>query len=394
MSFLERMKNRREKKGSAAIFLGSMDEFNQICCGEYTPLDQNPDIVAACRAIADPISTMTIQLLANTESGDIRIKNELSRKVDIEPWRYATRKQWMDAIVMTLLLYGKGNSVVFPTFRNGLIDDLEPISASRVSFESKDDGYRILIDGVSYRPEDLLHFVHNPNRRHPWKGDGTTVLLKDVAKNLDQAEKTKNAFMSSKWKPSMIISVDALVEEFSSPEGRKKLLDEYIKTNSQGEPWLIPANQFKVEQVRPLSLSDLAINDSVTLDKKTVASIVGVPPFVLGVGEFKEDEWNNFVNTKIYAIAKEIEQELTKKLLISEKMYWKFNIASLYAYDLKATADVYQNFYVRGLATGNEVRDKVGMQPLDGLDELVVLENFIPLNRIGDQKKLNPESDE
>ena len=44
----------------------------------------------------------------------------------------------------------------------------------------------------------------------------------------------------------------------------------------------------------------------------------------------------------------------------------------------------------RGVATGNEWRDRVGMQPLDGLDELRILENYIPADMIGNQAKLVP----
>ena len=45
----------------------------------------------------------------------------------------------------------------------------------------------------------------------------------------------------------------------------------------------------------------------------------------------------------------------------------------------------------RGWVTGNEARDTIGMSPKDGLDELRVLENYIPNDMSGLQKKLNQE---
>lgn len=386
MNLLKRFKKRSQGQVAAVI------DWDDIICAGYTRLSDCPEIVAGVRTIADLISSMTIHLMSNTDDGDIRIVNELSRKVDIDPCKNMTRKTWMDYIVMNLLLYGKGNSVVLPQTKDGILDDLRPIPASKVTFEGNSYEYNIKIDQKPYSPESVLHFVYNSDENYPWKGKGITTSLKDVADNLKQAAKTEKEFMSSKWKPSIIVKVDGLTEEFASPEGRAKLLESYFETNKAGEPWLIPSEQFAVEQVRPLSLADLAIDKTIELNKKAVASIIGVPSFVLGVGTYTDSEWNHFVSSKIMPIAQIIQQELTKKLLLSPKWYWKFNMASLYAYDIKTLADVYSNLYVRGIVDGNEVREKMSMSPREGLSELVVLENYIPLSMIGDQSKLKGEN--
>lgn len=381
------------KKRNAGQIAAVVDWDDAICSG-YRQLSDCPEIVAGVRTIADLISSMTIHLMSNTDNGDIRIVNELSRKIDIDPCKNMTRKTWMDFIVMNLLLYGKGNSVVIPITENGILSDLKPIPAAKVSFTGDAYNYSVKIDQKTYEPDTILHFVYNSDENYPWKGKGITASLSDVAETLKQAGATKKDFMKSKWKPSIIVKVDALTDEFASPKGRAKLLNSYFNTTKAGEPWLIPAEQFQVEQVRPLSLADLAIDKSVEFDKKTVASIIGVPAFVLGVGTYSNDEWNNFISAKIMPIAQVIQQELTKKILISTKWYWKFNMASLYAYDIKTLADVYSNLYVRGIVDGNEVRDKLSMSPREGLSELVVLENYIPLSMIGDQSKLKGENDE
>ena len=194
--------------------------------------------------------------------------------------------------------------------------------------------------------------------------------------------------MESKWKPSVIVKVDALTDEFSNPTGRQKLLKSYVESADVGEPWLIPAEQFQVEQIKPLSLADLAISDTVELDKRTVAAILGVPPFLLGVGEYNKDAWNNFVQNTLKPICLTIQQELTKKLIVSEKMYLKFNVLSLLDWDIKTIASVFGDLADKAIVTPNEVRDRLGLNQLDGLDELRILENYVPLDRIGDQKKL------
>lgn len=370
-----------------AVWLSDGDT---LACAGYTNLADNPEIMTACHKIAELIGSLTIHLMANTEKGDQRIINELSRKIDIDPEMHMTRTTWMQAIVMNLLLYGKGNSIVVPHTYNGYLQNLEPISADRVSF--KYIGYRdykVMVDGKERSPDNLLHFVFNPDKTYLWKGKGLTVCLKDLADNLKQAAKTEKGFMESKWKPSVIVKVDALTEEFSNPIGRQKLLDSYVKSANVGEPWLIPAQQFDVEQVKPLSLADLAISDTVEINKRTVAAILGVPPFLLGVGEYNKEAWNNFIQNTIKPICISIQQELTKKLIVSEKMYLKFNVLSLLDWDIKSIYEVFGGLADKGIVTPNEVRDRVGMTQLEGLDTLRILENYIPVDDIGNQKKLN-----
>lgn len=364
-----------------------------ICITGYTSLDKNPEIMTACHRIAQLIGSITIHLMNNKENGDIRIVNELSRLIDINPMPTMTRSHWMEAIVMNLLLYGEGNSIVWPHTWDGLLRSLEPIAASRVQLlQDRSDpyrDYRILIDGKAHDPTNMLHFVYNPDKYLLWKGRGVTVSLKDVAEGLKQADATKKGFMRSKWKPSLIVKVDAMTDEFSGVAGRKKLREDYLETGEAGAPWIIPAQQFEVQEVRPLSLSDLAISDSVEIDKRTIASILGVPPFLIGVGDYDKDAWNSFIQNMIRPICLSIAQELTKKLILNPKWYLKFNVRSLMDWDLSTLYEVYGGLTDRGIVTGNETRNILGMSPLEGLDELTVLENYLPLDMLGMQKKIN-----
>lgn len=386
----KKSKTRAEPKEKKSIaWLCSPDAYEILAVDGYRPLNKCPEVVAAVDVIARLIGSMTIYLMENTDHGDIRVKNELSRKIDIEPNKNMTRSMFIQWIIRTMYTDGNGNAIVYPYTRRGYLEDLRPVPPGIVSMIPENTwDYHVEIYGSEYTPDQILHFKLSPDSNYPWRGEGLKVVLKDLVGNLQQATATEKSFMRSKWKPSVIIKVDANVKEFQSKEGRKEILSDYIETDEAGEPWIIPGEQMSVEQVKPLTLSDLAISDVVQLDKKTVASIIGVPPFVLGVGTYSDSEWNNFINTKIMPLAQMIEQELTRKILVKPEWYFRFNSRSLYSYSLKDLADVADNQYVRGIMTRDEVRDWIGLGPVDNPDDLIILENYIPAGMIGDQKKL------
>jgi len=100
---------KKKRSCSVGVWMGR-DEKDLACMG-YTSLAHNPEVCTAVDAIARLMGSMTIHLMENTGSGDVRVQNELARKVDIEPNVAMTRSNFIHWIIKTLLIEGAGNAV-------------------------------------------------------------------------------------------------------------------------------------------------------------------------------------------------------------------------------------------------------------------------------------------
>jgi HK97 family phage portal protein len=124
------------------------------------------------------------------------------------------------------------------------------------------------------------------------------------------------------------------------------------------------------------------------LDKRTIAGLLGVPPYLVGIGEYDKEAFNGFIATRLRGVAQVIEQELTRKLLYADNLYWRFNTRSMYAYNLGEIIEAGAEMTDRMAMRRNEWRDWVGMSPDPEMTELLALENYIPADQLGNQKKL------
>lgn len=400
MSILKRkQKTRAEPQSYTALWVSGNDNLDGslICPPGYTPLSKNEEVLRCVYKIANLVSNMTVMLMQNGNNGDKRLKNELSKKIDVYPNKYMVRKNFIFRIVADMCMYG--NSVVMPTYSKDLLDDLEIWEGGAPSFRKdglSGNSYRISYNGRIFEPDEVLHFVLYPDPDEPFRGQGVAPLLKETIDNLAQANATKKSFLRSKWKPSVVISINSDIRELQNPEQRNKILGSYTKTTEAGEPWLIPAGDLQIDTIKPLTLNDLAISDSITLDKKTIAAALGIPAFMVGVGTFNKDEYNNFISTEIMSMATIIQQELTKKLLYSPDMYFKLNPKSLMQYSLQEQFTFVNGMVNSAMLSRNEGRTEFDYSPVDkpGMNEYQTLENYIPIDLLGDQKKLKGGEDD
>ena len=370
----------------STLYLTSMDGWNELLACGYKPITSCSEVQTAIGVYASMVANMTIMLMQNTEKGDVRIRNGLSRKLDIEPNGLMTHQTFMFNLVRVLMI--NGNQVTVPTYTmEGLLDNLKPLPPSQVSFIPDGESYRIMYGRQSFAPDEVLHFPLNPDPEKPWMGTGYTVELSDVVKSLNQATSTKNALMKNPT-PTLIVRVNGLIEDMQTAEGREKVAEQYLPQGQGTKPWMIPAEAFEVSEVKPISLSQLAIDKHLELDKRSAAAIIGVPAFLMGVGQFNEVEFNWFVATRVMHIARIVEQEFTRKLLISPDMYFRFNNRSLLNYNLTAVISNAKEMVDRIALRRNELRDWVGLPPDEEMEELLALENYIPASMLKQQKKL------
>ena len=376
---------KKKKRSASPLGVWLVDNTERMPPGYHRLLD-SPEISACINRIAAIISSATIYLMENSRKGDIRVHDELARFVDIDPWPgMATRQSWMNWIITQLLGDGDGEAFVLPRSSNGRFTALEPMPGA-VSIADPNGGYYVQWQGITYAPDEVLHFRLYTDPDQPWKGRGVRLQAQRIADSLATSAQLKDTLNAPDYRPPLIVGVNT-DNAFSDDAERQKFIDEYLSDSRKGKPWILPADLIKVEQLKPMSLSDLAIKDNVDLDKATVAAIFGVPSFTLGLGTFSNSEHNYAVRTVYIPICQGIEQELTLKLLASPRRYFKISRRRLYAYDFKSLIDMDLSMADRGYLTGDEVREDADRDPA-GLTEFKLLENYIPAEMSGKQKKL------
>ena len=129
----------------------------------YMRLLDSPEIGACIDRMVSLIATLPIYLMRNSELGDVRVHDALSRLVDVLPWRYGTRRDWIGWVLTTLLGEGDGNAVCLIRTEGGIPVELLPMPGAALEPINGGLDYRIYWRGSYYDPGDCLHCTLLPD---------------------------------------------------------------------------------------------------------------------------------------------------------------------------------------------------------------------------------------
>src|SRR3954453_2710068 len=151
----------KQRQTPVAFWLQGEDAKNILLPQGYMPITRNEEVRKCIHKIADLVSSMTIMLMENGTDGDIRLKNELSKKIDVYPNKYMVRKNFIYKIVQDMV--STGNAVVMPNIQDGLLDNLTIWDINNCSFYGNTESYYIQYKLKNFDPDEVLHFVLIPD---------------------------------------------------------------------------------------------------------------------------------------------------------------------------------------------------------------------------------------
>src|SRR6476660_3348010 len=144
----------RRQATPVAFWLNGDEAKNILLPNGYLPITKNEEVKKCIHKIADLVSSMTIMLMENSQDGDIRLKNELSKKIDVYPNNFMTRKNFIYKIVADMLTHG--NAVVLPSEADGLLVNLSICDINSISFKGDFTKYLIEYKLQKFDPEEVL----------------------------------------------------------------------------------------------------------------------------------------------------------------------------------------------------------------------------------------------
>ena len=238
---------------------------------------------------------------------------------------------------------------------------------------------------------NLLHFKENLNQ----DGKPMSALTKLTATiGMDKGTtKFLQEYLNNMVSPSFILEIDSdLSMEKANILGH--LFKEKL-VGSNGAP-LVLQKGLKAKEFNAKSLKDLDISLLRDKSSRDISASLGCPLHTVGLGPFDKEAETAFFENVITPILTNIEEELNYALFAQNELKYRFirfNIKKKMRGNMAERIDYYNGLFNIGAITQNEIRALEDMDKIEGGDTPLILENYLPIDALNQQKKLHQENE-
>lgn len=328
-----------------------------------------PSVNACVDLISNIVASLDIELYENKD-GKIREIADDKRLflLNKESEEFLTAYQSRKLFVEDMLLYG---SAFLHRKRVGIgEEELVYLDRSELSFleqHGTKDFDVITSKGERIASYDLVYALRNS-----YKISKATSILDD------NRELFKNMLYANEYKKNLTQN-GGLQKVLVQP--KKALGREFLSSLSQKIKSLYKGNDSVLVLNSDVNITPIATDKNVNIDTLSkgydndVQNVFGVPASILE-GNASDEEYNNFIKTRILPLLRQLEQTYNRTLLTTEEKktkYFKFNVDTLLRTSLKERYESYAIAIKNGVLTVNEVRELEGYEPIDGLEGILRL---------------------
>ncbi|MDP2505392.1 phage portal protein [Oceanobacter sp. 3_MG-2023] len=318
----------------------------------------------------------------NGQNKDLAKNHPAQKLLHDEPNAMITSVVFWECVLNHMLLDGNHYSLIRRN-RNGQVLELIPLAPWRVEPDDVNGRlqYAVVFDDGSYQVFDQDDILHIPNIG--WNGKKGLSALRSVMLNSVggalAADRYSASFFANDATPRGYIRFDQPLKESQAEVIRKYWFDHHQNPDKRHLPAFIPqGGEFKEIT---MSAEDAQLLQTRSFQVADIARIFGVPPHLVGHIE-KSTSWGSGIEQQnlgllIYTVRVllyKIEQEVNRKVIRSDRYFFRFNIDGLLRGDIKTRYEAYKTALggnqMPGFFTINEVRELEDMAPVDGGDVL------------------------
>lgn len=335
--------------------------------------------------IANTISSLPFKAYLDK---DVQKQSNIHYLLKEKPNNHQTSFEFFNTMLFLMIL--KGNSFAYIQRDDlGEVESLNIVDYSSASAIISEGKLYFMFDNDSNKTVSNADLIHFKNMGNGFLGvDPVTNFKKNLEVNLNAIDYTNKVYNGEASSIRGTITYDKALTAPQKESLRGELQSNFSGKN--GKRVLFLEDGMKLDNIN-LDPSQSKFLESRIFEKSEIASMLNVPPFV--VGDYNTSYSNvELQNLHLYQqtllpIITKIEAELKHKLFSKAEVikghYIKCNVESILRGDTKSRAEFYKELFYLGAISSEEIRDKEDMSgEVNGT--AYIHSNLIPANISGD----------